>query len=191
MKLEQININDISIETVRLILRPFKEEDLKDFNEYASIAGLGEAAGWKHHESMDESKAVLDAIIAEHRIFAIEEKASGKVIGSIGLDACPEIMLIQNLGEKLLNIGYVLNPDFWGADYAQEALTGIVSYAFYKLHLDAVTCVCFAENQTSREVIENSGFEPVIEAKYTTQLGETYNAKYYAITHTKFGVKYI
>lgn len=191
MKFEQINIKDIKIETAHLILRPFKEEDLKDFYEYASIAGVGEAAGWKHHESMEESKAVLNAIIAESRIFAIVEKSSDKVIGSIGFDACPAILLSQNLGENIANIGYVLNPNYWGMDFAQEAITGLVSCAFYKLHLDAITCACFADNQMSKEVIEKSGFMPIVEGKYTTQLGETYNAKYYAITHTQYGVEYM
>lgn len=191
MNLEQININDVIIETARLILRPFKQEDLKDFYDYASIAGLGEAAGWKYHKNIDESKAVLNAIIAEHRIFAIEEKPSGKVIGSIGFDACPDILLSQNLGESVFSIGYVLNPVHWDMGYAQEAISAILSYSFYRLCLEAVTCACFADNQKGREVIEACGFTPVAEGKYTTQLGETYSAKYYALTHAQYGVKYV
>ena len=46
-------INGKVIETERLILRPFREEDLGDFYEYASVEGVGEMAGWKHHESID------------------------------------------------------------------------------------------------------------------------------------------
>ena len=40
-------INGKVIETERLILRPFKQTDLEDFYEYASVEGVGEMAGWK------------------------------------------------------------------------------------------------------------------------------------------------
>ena len=40
------------IETKRLILRSFKQTDLEDFYEYASVEGVGEMAGWKHHENI-------------------------------------------------------------------------------------------------------------------------------------------
>ena len=49
-------INGIVIQTDRLILRPFKQEDLKDFFEYASVEGVGEMAGWRHHESIEKLK---------------------------------------------------------------------------------------------------------------------------------------
>ena len=51
------------IETKRLILRPFAESDLSDFYEYASVEGVGERAGWKHHESIEESREILSKFI--------------------------------------------------------------------------------------------------------------------------------
>ena len=42
-------INGKVLETQRLILREFKENDLTDFYEYASVDGVGEMAGWSHH----------------------------------------------------------------------------------------------------------------------------------------------
>ena len=41
-----IDAADIHIETERLILRPWRESDLQDFYEYASVPGVGEMAGW-------------------------------------------------------------------------------------------------------------------------------------------------
>lgn len=38
-------INGKVIETERLILRPFRQTDLEDFYEYASVEGVGEMAG--------------------------------------------------------------------------------------------------------------------------------------------------
>ncbi|HPY80125.1 MAG TPA: N-acetyltransferase, partial [Bacilli bacterium] len=39
----KIDISRTFLETERLMLRPFKEEDLQDFFEYASVPDVGEA----------------------------------------------------------------------------------------------------------------------------------------------------
>ena len=40
-----VDVTKIRIETERLILRAWREEDLEDFYEYASVEGVGEKAG--------------------------------------------------------------------------------------------------------------------------------------------------
>ena len=40
-----IDVSSTVIETERLILHPWQEADLNDFNAYASIPGVGEMAG--------------------------------------------------------------------------------------------------------------------------------------------------
>ena len=58
-------INGKVIETERLILRAFMPSDLDDFYEYASVEGVGEMAGWHHHESIEKSQEILDIFIDE------------------------------------------------------------------------------------------------------------------------------
>lgn len=190
MKLEEININGIKIETAHLVLRPFKSDDLNDVYEYAQVPGVGEAAGWKHHESKDQTAAVLAAFIEGRRTFAIEEKESGKVIGSAGLEKSADVYGGSGIGENTNDVGYVIGKDYWGKGYAAEVLQGILSYAFYILHLDAVTCGHFAGNKNSRSLIEKCGFKHITDGKYTSADGAEYNACYYAITHLEYGVDY-
>lgn len=190
MKIEDINITETKIETARLILRPFEEKDTEDLYEYAKVSGVGEAAGWNHHESIEQSQAVVKAFIAGHHTFAVTEKETGKVIGSIGFESCPEIYKNLNLGENVNNIGYVLGKDYWGKGYANEAVRGILSYAFYVLHLDAVTCAHFKGNESAKNVLLSRGLKQVAEGKYTTQHGKEYDALYYAITAAEYGVEY-
>ena len=64
-------INGKVIETERLILRPFRQTDLEDFYEYASVEGVGEMAGWKHHESIAESQSIMNSFISNDKVFAI------------------------------------------------------------------------------------------------------------------------
>lgn len=79
-------IDGIKLETERLVLRAFIDSDLNDFYEYASEDGVGEMAGWKHHESMEETKDILDLFIKEDETFAIFLKGNNKVIGSVGVE---------------------------------------------------------------------------------------------------------
>ena len=67
-------INGAVIETNRLLLRAFTQADLYDFNEYASVAGVGEMAGWNHHENIEESQRVLDNFIKNYNLCAKEKK---------------------------------------------------------------------------------------------------------------------
>ena len=73
-----------SIETERLFLRPFTERDLEEFYAYASDPEVGPKAGWKPHDSREESWEVLQRFIREKEVWAITERNSGRLIGSVG-----------------------------------------------------------------------------------------------------------
>ncbi len=106
-----------TLETDRLILRPFRESDAEDLYAYARVEGVGEAAGWTHHKSLDESRAILADFIKKGEVFALALKESGRVIGSLGLHA-------TNNGEKYdpqRELGYVLSRDYWGRGLMSEA----------------------------------------------------------------------
>ena len=79
-------LDGLVLETERLILRPFKQSDLDDFHEYASVEGVGEMAGWKHHETKEHTQLILDKFISNDKTFAIVLKENNKVIGSLGIE---------------------------------------------------------------------------------------------------------
>lgn len=60
-----IDISNTVIKTDRLLLRAWKETDIHDFFEYASVDGVGEMAGWKHHNTIEESQRVLNDFISK------------------------------------------------------------------------------------------------------------------------------
>jgi len=74
-----------TLETERLILRPWKESDYKDLFEYASNSLVGPNAGWKPHKNEEESKEIITMFIENKEVYAIELKSEGKVIGGIGM----------------------------------------------------------------------------------------------------------
>ena len=42
-----VDVTKVRLETPRLLLRPWEEEDLEDFFAYASVDGVGPMAGWR------------------------------------------------------------------------------------------------------------------------------------------------
>ena len=165
-------LKGLTIETERLILRPFKPSDLEDLYEYASVEGVGEMAGWKHHESKEKSKEILDMFITEDKVFAIVLKESGKVIGSLGVEKYGlEDRLTEFDGYLGREIGYVLSKDYWGRGIMPEAVKTIIDYLFNVLNLDFLTCGYYDFNSQSKRVQEKCGFKPYRKLVMETRLG--------------------
>lgn len=153
-----VDVTNIRIETPRLILRMWEKEDLYDFYEYARVEGVGEKAGWNHHQSLEESEKILGFFINGRKTFALVWKESGKVIGSLGLEPRDED---TGLPETLQGreIGYVLSMDYWGHGLMTEAVKAVIEYCFRELNFDYLTCGHFNHNDRSRRVVEKCGFQ--------------------------------
>ena len=117
---KEIDISQVTLETERLLLRPWKEADLEDFHEYARVDGVGQMAGWMPHGSMEESKMILDHFIEGKKTFAIE--LAGKVIGSVGVEQYNEENFPELEEQQGRAIGYVLSKDYWGRGIMPEAV---------------------------------------------------------------------
>ena len=165
-------IGELIIETERLILRPFKQSDLYDFNEYASVSGVGEMAGWKHHETIEKTQEILDMFIKEDKTFAIVFKKNNKVIGSLGVEKYGlEDKLTEFNGYYGREIGYVLSKNYWGKGIMPEAVGAVIDHLFNDLNLDFLTCGYYDFNNQSKRVQEKCGFKPYRKLVMDTRLG--------------------
>lgn len=137
----KFNIDDKVITTARLILRAFKPSDLNDFYQYASVAGVGEMAGWSHHQNIEESKMILDIFIHEDDTFAIVDKVDNKVIGSLGIHHYKNEDTLTEFKELVgCEIGFVLAKDYWGQGLMKEAVIRVIDYLFNELNFDFILC---------------------------------------------------
>lgn len=165
-------LNGIQIETERLLLRAFNQSDLDDFYEYASVEGVGEMAGWKHHESKDKTQEILNNFINEDKTFAIVLKSNNKVIGSLGVEEYGmEQALSEFLEYKGREIGYVLSKEYWGKGIMPEAVKAVINYLFNEFDLDFLTCGYYDFNNQSKRVQEKCGFKPYRKLLMETKLG--------------------
>lgn len=187
-----IDISNVILQSERLILRPFKQEDLKDFNEYASVAGVGECAGWKHHESIKESQEILDKFIVDKKTFALVYKENNKIIGSIGIEKYGlEEKLTEFNGYYGRELGYVLSKDYWGKGIMSEAVKRVIDYLFNDLDLDFLLCGYFDFNDRSRRVQEKCGFIPYRKIITDTHMGTQEPSVLNLLINPKKNIKFI
>ena len=152
-----IDITGVVITTQRLILRPWRQEDLEDFYEYARVDGVGQMAGWLPHENREKTQMILDGFISGKKTFALEK--DGKVIGSLGVELYLEESFPELEALRGRSIGYVLSKDYWGQGLMPEAVKALQAYLFETGDFDFLIVSHYAFNQRSRRVIEKCGFQ--------------------------------
>lgn len=184
-------LNGLILETRRLILRPFKQSDLEDFHEYASVEGVGEMAGWKHHETKEETQKILDKFINTDKTFAIVYKENNKVIGSLGVE---EYGMEEKLSEffeyKGREIGFVLSKDYWGKGLMPEAVKAVIDYLFNVMDLDFLTCGYYDSNNQSKRVQEKCGFKSYRKLVMETRRGTTEQSHLNLLINPKKQIKF-
>ena len=166
------------IETERLILRMWSKKDADDLYGYARNPNVGPVAGWKPHGSRAESKYIIVNVFLQKMSWAITEKVTGRVIGSIGF-----IDDVTRPGINSKELGYSLAEEFWGRGLMTEAVAAVIKYAFEELKLACVWCSHYTDNLQSQRVIEKSGFAfqfeaPILDAPTGTEKP----ARFYALT---------
>ena len=179
-----IDLKNIVLETDRLILREWKETDLDDFFEYASVDGVGQMAGWQPHKNIEESKFILDMFIRESKTFAVVLKENNKAIGSVGIEKLStEIDGYENLVGR--ELGYVLNKDYWGQGLMPEAVKTVINYCFDTVGCEYLLCSCSPVNVQSARVMEKCGFRFVLEKIRNLTDGSTRTARYHVLENIK------
>ena len=144
---------DGTLETGRLLLRPWTEEDAEECFRYARDPRVGPAAGWPAHKDVAESRRVIRDILAVPETWAIVLKETGLPVGSIGLHR-------NDLAEKEdeAELGFWLGVPYWGRGLVPEAAGEMLRHAFEDLGLARVWCVYYDGNTKSKRVQEKLGF---------------------------------
>jgi len=142
------------IETKRLILRQIVASDAEEIFAFSRGPETGRDAGWKPHETLEETKQIMQEIFLEQEsVFGMVLKETGVMIGSVGLIDDP---LRENDSVRML--GYALGEAFWGQGFMTEAADAVVTYGFEEMHLDLISATCYPFNVRSRRVLEKLGF---------------------------------
>lgn len=173
-----------NMETQRLLLRPFNEGDLKDFFECCHNPNLGNNAGWKPHDTLEESWEFLHTVfLNQENIWAMVDKKTSHLIGSIGLIPDP-----KRENPKARMTGYWLKESYWRQGLMTEAMRAVLTYGFKTLGLDLITANCYPSNQRSQRVLERHGFlcEGTLHQAEQIYTGEIYDHLCYYLESTSY-----
>jgi ribosomal-protein-alanine N-acetyltransferase len=137
----------IIMETERLIIRKFKEDDWKDLYEYLSQESV---VKYEPYDVCNEDESKEEAIYRSNNdaFWAVCLKESNKLIGNV---------YFQQQGPKEFltwEIGYVFNPAYYGKGYATEACKRVLKYGFEELGIHRVIGKCNPENAPSWRLLE-------------------------------------
>ena len=143
----------MTLETERLILRPWCEDDAEDLYTYASDPEVGPPAGWPPHTSVENSREIIRTVLSAPDTFTVCLKENGKPIGSIGFHRND----LAEAGDEY-ELGYWIGKPFWGQGLIPEASREMLRYAFEDLGMSRIWCGYYDGNEKSRRVQEKLGF---------------------------------
>ncbi len=151
---EPVEVN-VTLETRRLILRPFRPSDVE-----AAFGWFGDPIVMRFtptgpDTSIEQTKARL-ANYQEHQTshgfskWIILERQLGRAIGDSGL------LKLDDHG--WIELGFRLAQPYWGKGLATEAASAWVRAAFDDFHIDRLTALVHPENIASIRVLEKLRF---------------------------------
>ena len=145
-----------TLETERLILRPWEEGDAESLYEYAKDPAVGPIAGWPVHTSVENSREIIRDVLSADETYAVCLKKDNRAIGSIGLISPAQSHTA--LGADGLEIGYWIGVPFWGRGLIPEATERLIRHAFEDLGCSALWCGYYEGNEKSKRCQEKTGF---------------------------------
>lgn len=141
------------LQTERLVMRAFDENDAVDVYAIGQSETVGRMAGFIPHKTLEDSRRMVRDFINATSVWAIVEKRSGHVIGFISLQK-DSARPTQNA----FKTGYALGENAWGQGYATEACREMIRYAFEERGCQVLSVSHFPFNQKSKRVIKKLGF---------------------------------
>ncbi len=143
------------IHTPRLLLRRMLKGDYRDMFAYAKDPLVTKYLLWEPHPNPNYTLRYLAFVQQKYRSgefydWAVVHKKDGRMIGTCGFTSFD---FKHSTGE----VGYVLNPAYWGQGLASEAVKAVVAFGFRELGLHRVCAKFMKGNNQSLRVMEKCG----------------------------------
>ncbi|MCR5207272.1 MAG: GNAT family N-acetyltransferase [Eubacterium sp.] len=173
-----------TLETERLVLRRWKDDDAEDLYLYAKDPEVGLPAGWPPHKDVEHSLNVIRSVFNGAEAYAVCLKKDNKPIGAIEL--MYNLRESDNAGE--CELGFWLAKPFWGRGIIPEAGREMLRRAFVDLGMKKVWCGYYDGNEKSKRVQQKLGFRFVRTKKNVpvVLLNETRTEKINCITREEW-----
>lgn len=153
----------VFIDTKRLLLRPFTQNDIQHaFDNWTSDSKVTEFLRWPAHPDITITKKVLNEWIENYKDksfyqWAIVLKEIDEPIGTIS---------VVDMDERTskVHIGYCIGSRWWNKGYTSEAFSSIIPFFFHDVKVKRIESQHDPDNPNSGRVMEKCGllFEGVL-----------------------------
>lgn len=145
---------NIIIETERLIIREFENDDLLNLYKIESDSRIIKYILRSKLKTLSECKRQLKNYILNYKTnklnsWAVVEKESNEVIGIT--------QLVYNNKIKGVEIGTKILLEYWSKGYASELTRELVHYGLYELNLPEITAITDINNAGAIKSLINMG----------------------------------
>ena len=160
-------MNNIVLETERLLLRPFNLGDEEGVLEFCSNQLAQQHTGDIVRTTIEEAIGLIkDVWLNDYKKygygrFAVIHKADNKIIGFNG------IKYLSEFGHP--DLGYRFLPKYWGKGIATESSSAILKYAFTELRLEKIYAFVYPENPASANVLTKLKFQRTATKPYPNE----------------------
>lgn len=171
-----------TIETKRLILRPYVMDDATDmFSNWANDSEVTKYLSWQAHSNIDLTKFLMKMWVDNYSSnktyhWGVVYKGNGnKVIGTIGA-----VRINEDLEQA--EIGYCISKKYWNKGIVPEALSAVNNYLF-SCGFMRISGYHDVLNPASGKVMQKCGmqFEGIFRNAEKNNLGEFCSIAQYAI----------
>lgn len=144
-----------TLQTSHLTLRKMMVSDAMDMFAYAQNEEVTKYLTWKAHTDVMYTREYLQYIGTHYAIgdffdWAVVLTEEDRMIGTCGFT---RFDYANNIGE----VGYVLNPEYWGRGIAVEAVREVMRFGFETLQLHRIEAKFIEGNTASLRVMEKTG----------------------------------
>ncbi len=146
-----------ALKTARLLLRPLRYRDAKDFYAYAQDDQVARYVLWDAHTSQGQTRAILHSQIVTSKqenlcTMAIVRRDSNRMVGTIGL-------VTRDFDNLSAEVGFSLARDCWGQGLMTEALKAYLRYLFEHQGLHRIEAMHDELNPASGAVMQKAGMK--------------------------------
>jgi RimJ/RimL family protein N-acetyltransferase len=143
------------IRTSRLTLRaPRADDALHLFHAYTQDADVARYMTWRPHSMLSETEGFIAFCM---KAWA-EDRSRAYLLVPHGHGDVPVGMLDARLHPHTVDIGYVLQRQYWGAGLMVEAIIAFSELALSQPEYFRIQATCDTQNIASARTLEKSGF---------------------------------
>lgn len=145
-----------NLKSEKVILREMEEKDWIGVHKYASQEKVCQYQTWGPNSEPESEEFVKQVLIDAKKeprsrfVFAIILKESGEMIGAGEFN-------IRDYTNRVGEIGYIVNPKYWGMGFATEVAKLLITYGINDLNMHRIFATCDPINIASSRVLDKVG----------------------------------